>query len=109
MIGNDADAIGQFMADDWIVVGVDGRICDKTRFLDLVRSGTLSHDVMESENFRARIYGDAAVVVSDNTSGGKYLGNSFHERERSSCFFVRESGQWRCVLTHLSRLPSEKN
>jgi hypothetical protein len=46
MIENDADAIGHYMADDWTIIGSDGSVGDKATFLDLVRSGVLTHDVL---------------------------------------------------------------
>lgn len=107
MVENDADAIGRYMADDWIIVGSDGSVGDKRTFLDLVKSGTLSHDVMTSEDVRVRVYGDAAVVIARGVSGGKYQGQAFREVERWSCVFVKQQGQWRCVLTHLSRLAQD--
>jgi ketosteroid isomerase-like protein len=107
IVTNDADAIGRYMADDWTIVGTDGRMSDKARFLGLVRSRALTHDVMESEDFHIRVYGDTAVVIARGVSGGKYQGEPFHEVERSSCVFVRQGGQWRCVLTHLSRLAPD--
>jgi ketosteroid isomerase-like protein len=104
MIENDADAIGRYMADDWTIIGADGSVGDKTTFLGLVKSGVLSHDVMESHDVRVRVYGDTAVVISRGVSGGKYQGQPFREVERVSCVFVRDGGQWKCVLTHLSRI-----
>lgn len=108
MVTNDAEAIGQFMSEDWIIVGPDGSMCDKTRFLALVKSGVLTHDVMTSEDFHVRVYGDTAVVIARGISGGRYQDQAFREVERSSCIFVRQEGQWRCVLTHLSRLADQK-
>lgn len=107
MVENDAEAIGRYMAEDWIIIGSDGRVGDKPTFLDLIRSGTLSHDEMTSEDIRVRVYGDTAVVTARGVSGGQYQGQAFRETERSSCVFVRQQGQWRCVLTHLSRLAHE--
>ena len=104
MVENDAEEIGRYMADDWTIVGSDGSVGDKATFLGLVKSGALSHDVMTSEDFSVRIYGDTAVVIARGVSGGKYQGQAFREVERSSCVFVRQEGQWRCVLTHLSRI-----
>ncbi len=104
MVSNDADAIGQFMSDDWAIVGSDGQVGDKATFLELVRSGALSHDVMETHDLSVRVYGDTAVTLARGVSGGKYQGQPFREVERVSCVFVRQKGQWRCVLTHLSRL-----
>jgi ketosteroid isomerase-like protein len=66
----------------------------KATFLALVRSGAVSHDVMESEDLRVRVYGDTAVVTARGVSGGKYQGQQFREVERSSCVFVRQEGQW---------------
>jgi ketosteroid isomerase-like protein len=104
MVDNDVDAIGRYMADDWVIVGPDGSLADKTTFLGLVKSGMLSHDVMTTEDMRVRVYGDTAVTVSRGVSGGTYQGRPFREVERVSCVFVREAGRWTCVLTHLSRL-----
>lgn len=104
MVENDAEAIGRYMAEDWMIIGSDGSVGDKPTFLQLVESGTLSHDEMTSEDVSVRIYGDTAVVTARGVSGGKYQGQAFREVERSSCVFVRQQGQWRCVLTHLSRL-----
>src|SRR5688572_21026182 len=58
MISNDPVAIGQFMADDWVIVGPDGSVDGKERFLALIASGDLSHDVMESHELRVRLFGD---------------------------------------------------
>lgn len=107
MVENDAEAIGRYMAEDWMIIGSDGSVGDKPTFLQLVESGTLSHDEMTSEDVSVRIYGDTAVVTARGVSGGKYQGQAFREVERSSCVFVRQQGQWRCVLTHLSRLAPE--
>ena len=106
MTSNDAHAIGRFMADDWIIVGPDASVTDKAAFLSLIESRIVTHDVMTSENLRVRVYGDAGVVTADGVSAGQYHGQPFREVERASSFFVRQSGQWRCVLTHLSRLPT---
>ena len=105
MVENDAEAIARYMADDWVIVGSDGRVGDKATFLALVSSGALSHDVMESHDLDIRLHGDTAVVLARGISGGKYQGQPFREIERVSCVFVRTDGRWRCVLTHLSRLP----
>ena len=107
MVANDADAIGAYMADDWAIVGPDGRVGDKARFLELVRSGDLTHDVMETHDPSIRFYGDTAVVIARGVSGGAYRGEPFHLVERVSCVFVRQAGRWRCVLTHLSSMAEE--
>lgn len=106
MVANDPESIGAHITDDWVIVGSDGRVTDKAGFLELVRSGDLTHDVMETHDPWIRIYDDAAVVVARGVSGGRYRGQPFHFVERVSCMFVWRDGRWSCVLTHLSQ-PEE--
>ena len=107
MVENDPEAIGAYMADDWTIVGPDGAVGGKASFLDAVRSGLLTHEVMETHDPTIRFFGNVAVVISRGVSGGCWRGEPFHLVERVSCVFVRQSGRWRCVLTHLSRMAEE--
>jgi ketosteroid isomerase-like protein len=104
MVTNDPEAIGLYMADDWQIIGPDGSVGDREDFLELVGSGLLMHDVMESHDVQARVYGDTAVVTARGLSGGTYQGEPFYLVERTSCVFVRQQGRWRCVLTHVSQI-----
>ena len=104
MVSNDCEAIGRFMADDWIIVGADGGTTDKASFLEQVRSGRLMHDTMTTTDIRVRRYGDTAILLATGVSAGVFQGRRFHEHERQSNVFVRTNADWRCVLTHLSRL-----
>jgi len=99
---NDSEAIEQFVSDDWIIVNADGGIIDRERFLEVIKSGTLTHDMMEADETRVRVYGDSAVVTGVARSKGKFMGHEFTTHERSTDFFVKLDGQWRCVLTQLT-------
>jgi ketosteroid isomerase-like protein len=104
MIGNDPNAIGSFMAEEWVIVGADGSVDGKDRFLALIASGELSHDVMTTRDMHVRVYGQTAVTVASGTSGGRFRGTPFLLTERASCVFVKNQDRWVCVLTHLSPL-----
>ena len=104
MVANDPEAIGHFMADDRIIVGADGGTTDKPTFLEQVRSGRLTHDTMTTTDIEVRRYGDTAILLATGVSAGTFEGRRFQEHERQSNVFVRTDGEWRCVLTHLSRL-----
>jgi ketosteroid isomerase-like protein len=99
---NDLEAIERFVTDDWIIINADGGIIDRERFLEVIKSGTLTHEMMESEDMRVRVYGDSAVVSALTRSKGKFMGQEFTTHERSTDVFVRRDGQWRCVLTQLT-------
>ena len=100
---NDLEAIERFVTDDWIIINADGGIIDKERFLGVIKSGALTHEMMESDNMRVRVYGDSAVVTALTRTKGKFIGQEFSTHERATDFFVRLNGQWRCALTQLAR------
>lgn len=104
MTTNDVDAIGRHMADDWVIVGTDGGLNGKSGFLSLIASGELTHDVMDTQQMEVRVYAHTAVTVAVGLSGGRFRGEAFLLKERSSCVFVKQGDTWRCVHTHLSPL-----
>lgn len=103
IVKNDAEAIGQFLANDWIIIDADGDIIDKSRFLGVVQSGALTHEMMESDDVRVRIYGDTAVVSGLTRTKGRFMGQDFSTQERATDVFVRQNGRWQCVVSQLTR------
>ena len=102
IVKNNPEKIRQFVTDDWIIINADGGIIDRERFFEVITSGTLTHEMMESDDMRVRVYGDSAVVSALTRSKGKFMGQEFTTHERSTDVFVRCGGQWRCVLTQLT-------
>jgi ketosteroid isomerase-like protein len=107
IVKNDPEAIKRFVADDWIIINADGGIIDKARFLDVIKSGALTHEMMESDDIRVRVYGDSAVVSAITRTKGKFMSQEFSTEERATDVFVREDGQWRCVLSQLTRFTKK--
>lgn len=107
IVKNDLEGIGRLVADDWIIIDPKGEIVDRTRFFEVIKSGALTHDTMQSEDFRVRVYGDAAVVTGVTRTKGKFMGQEFSTQERATDVFVRRDGRWLCVLTHLTRFPKK--
>ena len=103
MIKNDPEAIGRLLADDWIIIDPDGGIIDRARFLAVIRSGTLSHEVMDSRDVRVRIYGNSAAVTALTTTTGQ----EFNTEERATDLWVKKNGQWMCVLSQLTRFSKK--
>jgi ketosteroid isomerase-like protein len=108
IVANNAEAIERFVADDWIIVGADGKIIEKNRFLEVIKSGALTHHAMSFDEPRIRIYGGTAVITGRATSAGKFMGAKFTTLECSTDVFVKIDGQWRCVLTQLTSIPANK-
>jgi len=103
VVSNHAEAIGKFLADDWVIVDPDGSMIDKARFLGVIKSGQLTHELMESEDLRVRSYGNSAVVTALTKTKGKFAGQEFMTRERATDFFVKQGGRWQCVFSQLTK------
>lgn len=102
IVTNDADAIGMFMADEWLMISNLGP-CDKERFLSFVRSGDLTHSAMDlAELSRIKIYGDTAVTAARVTNTAGYRGQTFEANEWTTDVYRRINGEWKCILTHIT-------
>ena len=108
IVENNAEAIERFVADDWIIVDPDGKIVEKDKFLAVIKSGALIHHTMTLDELRVLMYGETSVVTGRATSAGKFMGAEFTTLERSTDVFVRINGQWRCVVTQLTRIAGQK-
>lgn len=107
IVKNDLEGIGRLVTDDWIIIDPNGEIVDRARFFEVIKSGALTHDMMESEDFRVRVYGDSAVVTGLTRTKGKFMGQEFSMQERATDVFVKRDRRWQCVLTHLTRFPKK--
>jgi len=107
IVKNDLEGIERLVADDWIIIGPDGEIVERARFFEVIKSGAMTHDTMESEDFRIRVYADSAVVTGITRTKGKFMGQEFSTEERATDVFVKCDGRWQCVLTHLTRFPKK--
>jgi len=107
VVKHDLEGIERLVAGDWIIIDPNGETVDRALFLEVIKSGALTHDMMESEDFRVRVYADAAVVTAITSTKGKFMGQEFSTRERATDVFVRRDGRWQCVLTHLTRFAKK--
>jgi ketosteroid isomerase-like protein len=101
MISNDADAIGRFMADDWVIVSASG-VTTRDDFLAVVASGALTHQTFRGDIISVRPYGDAAVVTGRVRNNGHYNGEAFSADEWTTDVFARHNDSWRCVHSHIT-------
>lgn len=108
IVSNNAEAIGGYMSDDWIIVGTEGGITGKEAFLNFIRSGDLIHIVMDFDSMRIRSYENSAVVTSRGTSSGTYKEQPFSFYEWSTDVWIKEYGEWKCVLTMLTPAVKSK-
>jgi len=107
IVRNDAEAVGRFLADAWTIIDPDGDIIDRARFLAVIESGALTHEVMESADARVHVYGDTAIVTALTTTKGKFSGQAFTTRERATDVFVKRDERWQCAASQLTRFTKK--
>jgi ketosteroid isomerase-like protein len=107
MVANDADRIGSFMADEWVIVSERG-ISTKDEFLSFVRSGALTHSKFESvDRPRVKTYGDTAVFTIRVVNTAHFGGQQHDADEWTTDVFVKRDGRWVCVLSHISAVNKQ--
>ena len=92
IVKNDLEGIERLVADDWIIIGPDGEIVERARFFEVIESGDMTHDTMESEDFRMRVYADSAVVIGITRTKGKFMGRSSARRNEPPMFLLIAMG-----------------
>lgn len=102
MVANDAERIGSFMADDWVIVS-DRGISTKQDFLSYVESGALTHSAFEmASDARVKVNGDTAVMTIRVVNTAHFGGQTFEADEWATDVFVKQAGKWLCVHSHIT-------
>jgi len=102
MVANDAEQIGSFMTDDWVIVS-DRGISTRQDFLSYVESGALTHSAFEmADDARVKIYGEIAVMTIRVVNTAHFGGQQFDANEWATDVFVRQDGKWLCAHSHIT-------
>ena len=107
IVSNDATRIAACLADEWRMIDEDGETT-RDRFLELVRSGELTHSMMRAVgDLDVRVYGDVGIVFARIVNTAHFAGKTYDADEWTTDVFQRRSGRWACVHSHVSppRLP----
>ncbi len=110
VIRHDAEKISLILADDFI--GIDGRgvVTDKAAELKEAKPPPAGDSAVpqllkeEFSDITARLYGSTAVLTLTNTAQFSSKGKETQIKYRRTTVWVRDSGRWRCVSFHGSRI-----
>lgn len=92
------------LTDDFVGVGPRGFTLTKEQWLNRFLTGDMSYEAHELDDARARVYGDAAVLIARLTQRAAYRGQDSSGRFRASLVCVRQDGAWRLAGLQLSPL-----
>ncbi|HZV39424.1 MAG TPA: nuclear transport factor 2 family protein [Pseudoxanthomonas sp.] len=102
MISNDVERISRCVTDDWILVTPEAGPVPRSRILDVIGSGRLSHATMTKVATHACVIGDIAWVTGRGQNTGTFNGQPMAADEYITDIYRKVDGAWRCMLTHLT-------
>ena len=94
--------LSRCITDDWILVTPEAGPVPRSRILDVIGSGLLSHATMTKVATHACVAGDIAWVTGRGQNTGTFDGKPMAADEYITDIYRKVDGTWRCMLTHLT-------
>jgi len=99
----------RILADDYVNTDFEGVVKTKGQYLDGLK--LLGKEIvissMVTDDMKAYVYGEAAVVTGRNTVSGTYKGTDFSVQYRWTDTWIKLAGSWQCVATAESMIAQE--
>jgi ketosteroid isomerase-like protein len=103
----DVAFLDKIIADDWVFTDPDGVIWTKAGSLASLKSGEDKVSSMVTDDTKARVYGDAAVVMGRNVTKETFKGKDVSGTFRWTDTWIKKAGRWQCVATHASKVAGK--
>ena len=103
----DVEAYARLLADDYIETDPHGTMATKAEELELVKSTKTTVISAIADDFRVRVYGDAAVVTFRLTVKNRIDGKETAGQERFTNTWIKRDGRWQCVAVHYSGITQK--
>jgi len=103
----DIKALDLLLADSFVSVDIDGSIQNKREFLASLKSADYQAPAQAvTEQSKADVYGDSAIVVGIFRTHGVNKGKPFTHRERFVDTWVNLNHTWKCVASVAVLIPN---
>lgn len=104
-VKHDVTALEKMLADDFMMT-FDGAVYTKAELLEYIKT-SLEVFAFVTDEWKVRVYGDAAVVTALNTRKVKSEGKEVVSQDRFTDTWIRRDGRWVCVAAHNSTVPQK--
>ena len=101
IVKKDTGTIERLLADDFSGT-TDDQIYSKADAIDDVKTGT--HESLDLDNIKVRIFGDTAVVTMGQTEKSRHGDSDFSGHYLFTDVWTKKNGQWIAVASHGSRV-----
>lgn len=103
-IKHDWTFLDRILADDYIGTQSDGSVLSKAQEIADLKANESVITSIASDDFKVRVYGDAAVVTFRLITKEQTKGKDTSGQFRVTDTWIKRDGRWQCVADHLSRI-----
>jgi hypothetical protein len=107
LVKHDWAFLDQIIADDYTGTDSDGIVSAKAQEMATLKSGETVVTSAVADDFKVRVYGDAAVVTFRFTDKSQSKGKDTSGQFRITDTWVKSAGRWQCVAGHTSRIAQK--
>jgi hypothetical protein len=100
----DVAFLGRILADDFTMGEFDGTVTTKAQLLGYIKSGEYTVTSAAYTSIKARVYGDAAVVIGRTVEKSQFKGVDSSGEYLWTDTWVKIEGRWQCVANHGSKV-----
>lgn len=101
----DASALEATTSADYVRVGPEGGLMNKTEYLDALKSGSLKFQSIDLKgDSKIQNYGNAAVSTGSADLKGTYKGRDMSGSYRISQVLVKRNGKWQVVHLQATKI-----
>lgn len=106
IVAKQRDAVLSNMGEDFMHIGGNGELSDRTAFIDSIASPNLTLQPYRMDNLQVRIFGDTAILTGTTDMRGSWKGKTFGSHYRFSDTYLFRSGRWQVVHIQITDLPA---
>jgi ketosteroid isomerase-like protein len=105
VVKHDVTALDKMVVDEFTMT-FDGAVYTKAELLEYIKTNKEESSIVPDE-WKVRVYGDAAVVTGRNTRKVKSEGKEVTSQDRFTDTWIRRDGRWMCVAAHNSTVAQK--
>ncbi len=108
MVQKDTAAISAIVADDWMGQNDSGKMEDKTKLIDEVKSGTMSATSMTNRDVQVRVMNNIAVVQGADDEKSSFKGKDTSGAYTWMDVFEKRGGKWMAIASQVTKVDAAK-
>jgi ketosteroid isomerase-like protein len=105
----DADGIAQGVMEDYTLTNSMGKITTRGDDIGEAKKNDPKYEIFENYDMKVRVHGDTAVVTGKTHTKGISGAKPFDFQFQFTDTFVKDSGRWRLLAGHVSKLPAKQS